>query len=476
MKYSGISLCLFWFVVFGSAQTDPGRELLLSDCMKSGSASILVYNLKSRKEVFAFDPDRAVPTASIQKMMTTAAALKNRGADFRYQTTIGYTGTINHGVLNGNIVVRGSGDPSLGSDNFEEGWTMEHILDTLLLLLQAQGITAVSGDVLLDISGVAGHHVPSGWPWSDLGNYYGAGHWAVNIHDNEYRLFFRQNEVKGKQAEVLRTLPDISPVIIESEVKTGPVGSGDQAYIYSSPHQTNAIVRGTIPPGRGSFSIRGSIPDPPAFFGRQIFFRLGENGIRVNGGIRSSTEPIAGVKPLWTIYSPPLSELARVTNFKSVNLYAEAILKLLCMEDETPSHYACGLEALKSFWSDHGVDPKSYFIRDGSGLSPRNTVSARSFIHALDAISKDPEWENVFLSTLPEMGKSGTLRYMLRGYSGSGVILAKSGYIGRQRSYAGYITTGKGEKLVFCIMLDNYSCSASLIRQRIERFLISFLD
>src|SRR5690606_40980235 len=103
------------------------------------------------------------------------------------------------------------------------------------------------------------------------------------------------------------------------------------------------------------------------------------------------------------------------------------------------------------------------------------TASAGNFVRALVAVFNDQDWYLSLKSTLPEMGKEGTLQNMLRGYHGTGRIFAKSGYIGRQRSYTGYLTTEGGRELAFCVMLDNYGCSATRMRQRIEGFLISLL-
>ncbi len=466
-----------WLVTFSilPAQKNIAAELLGSDCMEAGSASIMVMDLESEKEVYSYDPERALPTASIQKLLTTAAVLQLRGDDFRYQTIVGYKGGMANGSLTGDLVVVGSGDPTLGSGYFDDAWSIEMIADSLVGNLRELGVNRVTGNILIDISGSPGQHVPGGWPWSDLGNYYGAGHWGLNIHDNEYRLFFNQNQTQGRLTSILRTIPDLGPFAIHNEVRTGPEGSGDQAYIYAAPHSTSATVRGTIPPGSGSFSIRGSLTDPPAFFGQRLKTYLEESQIQVEGGVMVTGELVNPVNVLFSILSPPLIDIARVTNHRSVNLYAEALLKLLCVDGHHMSQYGCGLEALEAFWESRGVDKDQMFFRDGSGLSPRNTASAGNFVRALVAVFNDQDWYLSLKSTLPEMGKEGTLQYMLRGYHGTGRIFAKSGYIGRQRSYTGYLTTESGRELAFCVMLDNYGCSATRMRQRIEGFLISLL-
>src|SRR5690606_31783072 len=134
--------------------------------------------LDREEELYSYDPQRALPTASIQKMMTTAAVLHQRGAGFKYKTVIGHTGKIKNGILEGDLVVIGSGDPTLGSEYFDDAWTSEQISDSLVSYLRRMDVLTISGDLIMDVSSVPGQHVPGGWPWSDIGNYYGAGHWA----------------------------------------------------------------------------------------------------------------------------------------------------------------------------------------------------------------------------------------------------------------------------------------------------------
>lgn len=458
------------------AQQDPVSELLGPDCMEAGSASIIVYDLDKEKEIYSFDPERALPTASIMKLLTTAAALHQRGADYRYHTTVGYTGSIVNGVLDGDIVLVGSGDPTLGSGYFDDNWDIDQLADSLSSVLRELGIERVTGGLKMDTHISLGQHVPGGWPWSDLGNYYGAGHFAINVNDNEYKIYFKQNNTPGRKTEILRTIPEQLPFEFQNEVRTGPHGSGDQAYVYAAPYSVQAAIRGTIPPGQGSFSIRGSLTDPPLFLGMKLNEALMKSGIVLGVKPESSAHQQRAITPLFVIPSPSLLDIIRITNYHSVNLYAEGLLKLLCDDSgHIDSQFECGLKTLREIWEDQGVDDDQYFFRDGSGLSPRNTASAQTFVSALKAIYKEKSWFDPFVTTMAVMGEEGTLRYMLRGYNGSGRIHAKSGYIGRQRSYAGYMVTESGRNLAFCVMLDNYGCSSTRMRQRIERFLIGFL-
>lgn len=457
------------------AQEDPAVELLNPDCMEAGSASIVVYDLDEQEEVYSFDAQRALPTASIMKLLTTAAALHQRGEDFRYHTTVGYTGSIVNGVLDGDVVVVGAGDPTLGSSYFEDSWQVAQVADSLCRVLKDLGIEAITGGIILETHASPGQHVPGGWPWSDLGNYYGAGHFAININDNEYKIYFKQNAKPGQETEILRVVPEVS-LKIKNEVLTGPPGSGDQAYVYAAPYSEQATIRGTIPPGNGSFSIRGSLTNPPLALGDELHKALEESGVLPGRSPMVNANPSKTVTPLFVISSPRLLDIAQITNYHSVNLYAEALLKLLCKDsDKSASQFGCGLKTLRKLWVSQEVEGDQLFFRDGSGLSPRNTASAMAFTTALESIYQDKAWYDAFLTTLPVMGQEGTLRYMLRGYTGAGKIHAKSGYIGRQRSYAGYMMTESGRHLAFCVMLDNYGCSSTKMRQRIERFLLGFL-
>lgn len=475
MRYLKLLWIFSGFYLSGFAQQAELDALISPDCMESGSASVLVYDLDEDEDLFTFDDQRALPTASIQKMMSTAAALSLKGDDFKYSTKVGFTGQIKDGILHGDLVVLGSGDPSLGSDYFPEFPDPEALIAEVISALRKKEVKALAGNIHILASAILGQHVPGGWSWSSLGNYYGAGHWGLNIHDNEYRIHFKQNEVPGRAVSIANIIPAIPDFNLVSEVVSGPKGSGDQAYIYAAPYSSEGYIRGTIPPGKGNFSIRGSIPNPPLYFGQLLAQGMADHNISVEGSIKiEKTIPTAwSVLVEWN--SPALVSIARITNYESVNMYAESMMKLLC-EDKIPSdHHRCGMSALRSFWEEKGVDRNSFFFTDGSGLSPRNTASARAFVQALQAVYADKEWYDSFTSTLPKMGRDGTLQYMLKDYKGPGFIFAKSGYIGRQRSYSGYITTESGRHLAFCVILDNYSCSNLRMRNKIEDFLTALL-
>lgn len=468
MKIPSIFPILFIFFCSYLSGQDWTRSLLNEDCMASGSASIAIRDLDRNQIILSHDSHRALPTASIQKILPTAASLKLLGKDFRYLTQVGYSGSIRAGVLQGDLIVQGSGDPSLGSPYFEKEPSLEQWLDTVVKSLRQQKIQTIKGNIVLDISHISGQNVPSGWPWADLGNYYGAGHWAINFHNNEYKLYFKQNPHLGGATQIIATSPSLKEFELKNEVYSGPAHSGDQSYIFAAPNGQSGVVRGSIPLGTGSFSIRGSIPNPPQALGGLIAEVLKENGIEFSGAIISSQEKQKFTAVLHTHPSPTLEEIARVTNFKSVNLYAEALLKLLCQQENSPSSFDCGLKTLMDFYYALGINTEQSFIVDGSGLSPRNAASAGFFTEVLQKIYDDKPWFNSFITTLPEMGKEGTVQSMMRGQNTALIIKAKSGFIGRQRSYSGYIFTPKKKVYSFCIILDNYSCSSSKMRSRIE--------
>lgn len=468
---SKISLIIILFFYGPGFSQNLVESLIDNDCMEHGSASILVKNIKTGEIVLEFDADRSLPTASIQKILSTASALKVKGKNYRYKTVIGYSGLFSDQTIRGDLVIKGSGDPTIGSDHFDNIPDLEEIAFQLLKTLREKGVHTIDGNILVDESALSGQKTPSGWPWADLGNYYGAGHWGINFNNNEYQLKFVQNSNTGELTTIHSIIPSIDGFSIKNEVRTGPVGSGDRAYIYAGPYSNNAVVRGTIPPGNGLFTIRGSITNPPRYFATFLGDYLKSNGIRITGntGIRDIPIPIS--EELYNIYSPQLSEIARITNFESVNLFAEALMKLTCNSTTPPSSFECGRDFMKEFWEDQGVGMSGAFIVDGSGLSPRNTSSARTFNDILQIIYNDTSWFETFSGTLPEMGKEGTLKYMMKNNPHKLKVLAKSGYIGRQRSYAGYIFTQSKQILSFCIILDNYSCSSGVVRNRIEKFL-----
>src|SRR5690554_5859138 len=203
--------------------------------LKYGIASLTVMNARTGEIIYAKYENLGMAPASTLKTITLATAYQVLGKDFKYETNLLYSGVIKDGVLDGDIIIKGTGDPSLGSDHYKET-KAEVLLKRWTDAIKVAGIKKVSGAVIADDSMFNGQMAPEGWTWIDMGQYYGAGVSALNWQENKMRVVFAAKGRVGDPVTLVRTIPVSSGVEIVNEVKIGPVGSGDQVYAFSAPY------------------------------------------------------------------------------------------------------------------------------------------------------------------------------------------------------------------------------------------------
>lgn len=366
-----------------------------------------------------------VPSSCI-KVITTAAALQILDPEMRFQTDLQYDGVIDDkGTLDGNLYIRGGGDPCLGSDRFG-GW--EKQLDLWVEAIQKQGIKKIRGEVIGDATRWEKALAAPSWLWEDLGNYYGAGACALTFHENLYTLTFKPGK-EGDPAPLIRMEPEIPGLTIENELITGPVGSGDQAWIYGSEYSSVQYIRGTIPAGVEEFSIKGAVPDPAKLCSHLLTKALLAKGIAVEHQKRDFTNRIR----FHTTQSPMLKEVVYWTNQKSINLYAEHLLKKMGEVVFKEGSTKAGVKAITQFWKDKKIDLEGFNLADGSGLSRKNLVTAQQFVAMLSQIKKTDVFP-IFLDSLPQQTDR---------------VRAKSGGQSFIRGYVGY-----ADEMVFAILVN----------------------
>jgi D-alanyl-D-alanine carboxypeptidase/D-alanyl-D-alanine-endopeptidase (penicillin-binding protein 4) len=437
--------------------------------MEGSLLSLVVAPAGGGESVVLYAPDVSMATASTLKAITTATALGMLGPDFRFETTLSHDGERKpDGVLEGNLYLVGGGDPSLGSADLYA--TMDFLADKVV---QA-GIKRIKGHVIGDGSLFTNQLTPDTWAWEDIGNYYGAGASALNIHENLYKLYFKTGAKPGEPTQIVKIEPFMPSLLFTNEVLTGQPGSGDQAYIYGMEYSDRRLVRGTLPPGQSAFEIKGSLPDPAYFAAFALSQALIKKGIAVPNvpqtHLTMATKPAASRTILHQLYSPPLLELATQTNHKSINLYAEAFTRYLGYRFGKEGATKEGNEVIRKYWEQQGLQLKGFFMEDGSGLSRFNAVSARQMTAILQK-AYATNGKNKFMETLPVAGQHGTLKNFCKGTQAAGRVAAKSGYIKRVRGYTGYIDTLKGEKLAFTVLVNNYGKSNANLAKDLEQLM-----
>ena len=409
-------------------------------------AIVSVYAVRCDTQEVLIDQnsDLSMTPASCMKIATTAAALNLLDPESRFVTHLEYDGWIDEmKTLHGNLYIRGGGDPCLGSDRISGTLSWDKQIEAWGDAVKKLGIRKIEGKVVGDASKWEKALAVPSWNWEDLGNYYGAGASALSFHENSYSLIFHPGQRVGDPAVILRVEPPLSALAFQNEVKTGPEGSGDQACIYGAEFSSLQFIRGSVPAAVKEFAIRGSIPDPGATCAEFLVKKLVENGIAIE---EKKWPQQASRISFSTTCSPTIKEIVHHTNQKSVNLFAEHLLKQMGWVVSNEGSTAAGIKAVTDFWSSHQIDLGGFNMVDGSGLSRKNLVTAKQLVQMLVIMKKSKAFP-IFFESLPEQENG---------------MRAKSGFMSSVKGYAGY--TGD---IAFAI-LANHCSDPKLMNEKIK--------
>lgn len=436
---------------FSAFQNDPQARY--------AQTALVVLDAATGKTLFARNENIGLATASTLKTITAATAFSLLGKDFQYQTTLVYTGHIMaDGTLKGDLVIIGSGDPTLGSERYQNKETT--VLGEWAATIQKAGIKRIEGAVIGDDRIFGTQTTPEGWTWQDIGNYYGAGTSGLAWRENQFDIHLKPGSGINEEVKLLRTIPEMPYLKIVNELKTGAPGTGDNAYAFLPPYTSVAYLRGTWGMGIGKSGISAALPDPAYDLAFRLQDTLKKRGITAGRpattarlmALENRPAPVVTQK-LSTISSPSLSEMSYWFLKKSINLYGESLLKTIALSSGKAAGTANGAKAEIAFWADKGIDKNALNIIDGSGLSPANRVTAAAMASILFQVQKEP-WFNEYYKGFPE-------------YNGMRI---KSGTINDVSAFAGYHTDKAGNKYIIVININNYSGSG------INRKLFGVLD
>lgn len=464
MRLLSILFLAFIVSLQSNAQSVKSRlasqtQRLLNDVqMKHGSLSFYVADARTGELVYAYDGDRGLAPASSQKVFTAIAAFETLGRDFTFKTKIGYKGSVESGVLKGDLIIEGFGDPTLGTWRFS-GYKPENVKEKVLKSLSDAGIRAIDGDLIIDETNYSFNPVPGGWPWNDLGNYYGAGAWGLNWMENQVNITYRGGS-SGGHVPISKVDPKMPGVTLVNKMVTGPAGSGDHSRIFTAPYSPIALIDGAVPAGKTRMAT-GSMPNPPLQFGTMVKKWLKDNSIYITGTLKTGgaleiqDKRVPKINHvIETYHSPSLHRIVHYFLRKSVNLYGEAFAKAIGFQEKGKGSTQVGVEEIEKFWRSHGVNKSEIGIMDGSGLSPQNYVTAHAEVKALQFAQKQ-SWFSDFYEALPT-------------YNGTKM---KSGTIHACKAYAGYQTSKSGHKYIFSMIINNYYGSQYSLLPKMYRIL-----
>lgn len=383
------------------------------------------------------------------------------GKDYRYKTELGYSGKIEQGILKGDLIVRGYGDPTFGSIRYSQ-YTEDPFNFQFLEKIRNYPIREIKGKIYVDQSAFEFQPIPDGWIWQDIGNYYAAGCWAFNWDENDYSLPLRPGKKPGDSVEII-TRAQIQNVSILNNLKTGTPGSGDNAYIHLPPYADVGSLEGTLttPENRVGI-IRGAHPDAAQQFLEQVKVYFDYHKIKADplsfddyyGSKLYSDTLHYGFQSIYTNYSPPLDSIIYWFLQKSINLYGEALLKTFAWQKEGFGTTAGGVKLVQELWQQKGIDENELNISDGSGLSPQNRVTTHAQVEILKYARKQP-WFPSFYEALPEYNN----------------MKMKSGTIRDVKAFCGYHKAKNGKEYIFSFLVNNYNGTGAALVSKMYRVL-----
>jgi serine-type D-Ala-D-Ala carboxypeptidase/endopeptidase (penicillin-binding protein 4) len=426
------------------------KKFAANKVFRHATISLLVIDNSTGKNITSVNSETGLAPASCQKVITASTSFELLGHNYTYKTNLGYTGKIINGVLNGDIIIRGTGDPTLGSWR-HSATTEENIIAEFKNAISQQGINEINGHIYADESAWKGEVTPDGWIWEDIGNYYGAGARAINWRENQYDLFLKSGNNIGDTVKFVNTNPAfIAGLNVMVLATSAEKGSGDNSYIFIPQTNTYTYVRGTIPVNENHFVISGAMPQPAIQLA--ITLEAALRKIPVDSVSKNYSElqfNHDSVNIFYIHQSPDLDSIIYWFLKKSINLYGEALIKTLAYQFTKVGATDSGVAIVKNFWSKKGIEPSAMNIIDGSGLSPANRITTSTLVSVMQ-YAKKQNWFPSFYNGLPEING----------------IKMKSGSIGGVVSYTGFIKSKKGTDYTFAFIINNYDGSANDVREK----------
>jgi serine-type D-Ala-D-Ala carboxypeptidase/endopeptidase (penicillin-binding protein 4) len=432
--------------------------------------------------VFERDVDKSFMPASNMKLYTSATALDAFGPDFKIKTSVYATRPAGkNGVLNGDLILYGRGDPNLSPrfdtddprryDELEPADTVTAI-ERLADQIKAAKINTVTGNLIGDDSFFAGDLLGPGWEWDDAQFYYGAEVSALTVNDNSV-TFTVTPATRAGNPPTVKIQPQTSYLKIVNNART--VADGQTRIGVNRPLDSNTVeFFGTIPRGASEFKIDIAVHDPARFAAELLKEALARRGVRVRGrvdrydAVARVARPFDGSKLLEVagVESQPLSEMIKVINKQSQNLHAELMLRQLGARhadaralDEygrPKSTASFGAEIRRQFLQRAGIEVAPLSLRDGSGLARQDLVTPRSTARLLEFMLTHQR-SKTWLESLTVAGVDGTLERRMRDSAAANNMRGKTGTLTYVNALSGYVTTKRGQPLILSLMGNNYT-------------------
>ena len=421
--------------------------------LQGASIGISVRDASDGKVIYMHNGDSRFRPASSMKLVTSAVALQLLGKNYRFSTEI-YTDSLQIGsTLKGNVYVRGKGDPTLREEDINE----------LVHSLKKKGIKKVKGDLIADDTWYDNNRLSLDMPWSDEQEYYGAQISGLTVSPStDYDagallLQIKPGKSTGESASIT-LIPQTNYVSIKNKTTVGMVDSKNTIKVTRKHGSNHITVTGNIPTNSETTSKWISVWNPTQYSLNIFKKSFKEQGIEIAGKYKSGNVP-ANSKKLATDYSPELSSILVPYMKLSNNTISEVLVKEIGRVKGEKGSWDQGISQIEEELANLGIDKDFILIRDGSGLSHVNMVSANALTSLLYNV-QFKSWYDFYRKALPVAGISdrnvgGTLRNRMKGTPAQGKVIAKTGTLATVSSLTGYVQGKEGNTYIFSIIINN---------------------
>ncbi len=452
----------------GSLRADL-MELLREDVLKSSHIGIHVWSIDKKEVLFSHNAEKRFIPASNLKLFTAAAGLRYLMPDFTYETRLIRSGAVESGVLKGDLIIVGSGDPTI-SGYFHNGHPTK-VFEDWAEILKRSGVRSVTGNIIIDSSFFQSTPLGPGWSWDDELFCYSARNSAFSFNNNCLSIMISAGNAVDDPVRV-REEPGPGGFTIINLAKTvHPDGIHDIS-VRKSPCADIMAISGSLPLGHPELRLMVAIEKPSCYGGLVFKKTLAQRGVALHGQVDCESQNTAPQEDkriiVATHRSPRLSEIIKFINKRSSNFAAEQLFLTIGNRQKGEGSQAASAAAMKEYLEAINMDAGDLYIVDGSGLSRYNLATPQGIVTLLVRMTGDAHF-GAFYESLAVAGTDGTLKARMQSPPLKGNLRGKTGSMNHVRNLSGYVTTHDGERLAFAILVNNFSVDPSLIEDIIER-------
>jgi D-alanyl-D-alanine carboxypeptidase/D-alanyl-D-alanine-endopeptidase (penicillin-binding protein 4) len=421
---------------------------------------ILIVDPERGDTLYSRNAGKLFMPASNMKILTTSTALTQLGPDYQYHTTFSARGPVTNGVLAGDLVVTGRGDPSVSDHMLHDAMLP---LRTIADSIAARGITHITGRVVAGGDAFPGEVFGYGWTYDDFEDSYSAPIDELLFNEGFSDVHVRGGDKPGDPVQV-ETSPARTFPTVRVEATTGEGRTGRRRNTLEARKDSvtwDIVLTGEIAP-HDSATIEVTHHDPDHAYLAALREALHDKGIAIDDAVSDTT---AALTPLATLSSPPLRDILKALLKPSQNQMAEMLFRTVALEATGAGRTDSARAVVERQIASWGVAvPSEAVVRDGSGLARYDYVSPRTLVRILDAMRKSPNF-SVFYDALPIAGVDGTIAGRMKGTPAANNVHAKTGSVAQARSLSGYVTTADQHMLIFSFLANNWTTNVRAVEQ-----------